>query len=713
MIDRPTPDVPAWFRALTDPRSVAVVGATDKRETFSGAVLTNLASHDFGGAIYPVNPRRDTVGGLAAYPDLASLPEVPECVVMVVSADLAVAAVEEAAALGVPGGIVVASGFTEGGAGPDGARRTQRLREALADSPLRVLGPSTTGLISLRSGFVPRAALNQLASDRVTAGPVSLLAQSGACGNIVYGMGQSQGLPIGLAVSTGLQLDLDVWDWFEALLAEGRTETALLLVEDLGRAERWVPLLRDAADRGVSVILCRAGRTDTGAAAARTHTGAVAGDWEAESALARAAGAVVVPALEDLWNLGALCHRWGAPQPSAGRTLGVVSMSGGEGALLADAASEAGLDLPPLTTAATGAIAPLMQLGAPGNPLDPTGAVMGKPEAARALATAFLDETDHSAYLFALPGLDAFLAQEIADGMLAGAADRPESVAVSGWWFDDRARGVLAATGVPVFDSSSTALRAIDLYLGDAEAPDTKRDGDAATESRVGHAADDGGADYWEALALAAGLGLGVPARQIAADADAAVLAAAELGYPVVVKANTPSSVHKASVGLVRTGLRTPAEVAEAAAAIVARWDGGLVVEEHVLGDLEVLLGARHSDRTGMVAVFGSGGRMVELHRDVVAIPVDFGDEVRPADLRRTRVGRALGDAGPEVLDQLARILQGLVELARTEGAAAIEINPALVQLDRGAVVALDLRVDAGARRREPVRAGHEGGSGR
>lgn len=682
--------VPDWFPALTAPRSVAVVGATDKRETFSGAVLTNLVAHGFAGRIFPVNPRRDEVAGLACAPDLASLPERPDCVVMVVSADLAVAGIEEAASMGVPAGIVVASGFTEGGAGEAGAARTARLREALASSGMRVLGPSTTGLINLRDGFVPRAALNQLSADRVTAGPVALLAQSGACGNVVYGMGQSQGLPIGLAVSTGLQLDLDIWDLLGALVAEGRTGTVLLLVEDLGPAARWVPLLEEAQRRDVSVVLCHAGRTAPGALAASTHTGAVAGDWLVEAELARGAGAVVVPALDDLWHVGLLCHRWGRPTRAGARAMGIVSMSGGEGALLADAATEAGIGLPPLDPSAAAAVAQRMPLGAPGNPLDPTGAVMGKPDAARDLVGTFLDVTDHPAYLVALPGLDAFLAREIAAGMLSGADDRPQRQAVSGWWFDDEARDVLVGTGLPVFDSSDTALRAIGHYLGHGLPG-------AATEDHVADRSADGGSpgrDYWEALDLAVPVGLAVPARRVVPGADEAVVAAEALGFPVVVKANTPSSMHKASSGLVRTGLRSRDDVHDVVTAMAADWDGTFVVEQHVLGDLEVILGVRRSDRTGTVAVFGTGGRMVEQHRDVIALPVDFGAGITPDQLRRTRVGRVIHAARPELLVALSHVLRALVEVGAREQAVSIEINPVVVQLGTGGLVAVDLRLD-------------------
>lgn len=681
-----------WYTALTRPGSVAVVGANDRRESFTGSVIPNLVAHGYEGLIYPVNPGRDVVAGLQAFPSLDALPQIPDCVVSVVSAPIAVDVIGMAAELGVKAGIVVASGFTEGGAGAEGRLRTIRLEEILDASEIRILGPSTTGLISLVGGFVPRAALNQVSAESVRSGPVALIAQSGACANIIYGRSQLAGLPIGLSVSTGLQLDLTMWDWLEEILHERTFTTVLLLIEDFGPATTWVPLLELARDAGVAIVVCRVGRTSAGALATQTHTGAVAGDWEAEARLLTRLGAVHVDSLEGLWHVGALCHAWGPPPNRSDRTLGVIAMSGGEGALVADLASDCGLALPPVPASVAAALSEAMTLGAPANPLDPTGAVMGSPQAASILADTFVGGTDWSAYLVAAPGLREGLAREVSAGILAKLIRPDRSVAVSGWCFDPASSSVLLETDLPVFPRSSDAIRAINSYFAPRRGSHRLALGLSMANTHERSLGDFDGS-YWGSMFLAEAVGLPAPLRRLVSNLDVAIEAARDLGYPLVLKANTQSTVHKASRNLVVTAVRDEEALIKAWATIRFAWTGDVAVERHTLGDYEALLGARRSATMGKLAVFGAGGRQVEDRRDITVVPVDWVGPVTTDDLLETRIGQAIERKAPEALTPIVASLNELVSfLGRS--VSALEINPAMFTLNLGTWTALDCRIE-------------------
>jgi acetate---CoA ligase (ADP-forming) len=454
------------LRSLIAPRRVAVVGANDDLAAFTGGTIHNLLRHGFDGDVYPVNPRRDEVQGLPCFPSLHDLPEPVDSVVVVVRGDLVVDVLTQARDAGARSAIVISAGFGEGAAGEVGRIQAAALEELLDRDPMPVLGPNTTGLVHLNDRYVPRAVANQLAPPKVRPGPLALLSQSGAANNVVYNRAQSAGLGVGLAVATGVQLRVDLWDLLSLALDDDRLEVIALLAEQLGDPDRYVPLLVEAQEIGKPIVVLKTGRSDVGRRAVETHSGSLAGNWALERALLDECGVAIADDLDQLWEVSQLFARWGRPR-STSFSLGAVAFSGGEGALLADQASAAGIDLPDTGARFAEVVAANLTMAAPANPFDPSGELLSRPKEGLATLRSFIEHHDFDATLFAFAALDDHLSERVLPSVLSALRTFEGRIAISSWripGLSDRVGEVLAADPLPVFDGSHRAVAALDVY---------------------------------------------------------------------------------------------------------------------------------------------------------------------------------------------------------------------------------------------------------
>ena len=331
---------------LLRPASVAVIGASADPGKMTGRPVGYLQKHGFAGAIYPVNPRAASIGGLPCYPDVAALPEAPDVGLVLVGPERAEQAVRDLAARGAAAAIVLASGYGE--ASPDGARRQQALREAAGS--MRLLGPNTIGLVNLTDGIM-LSATGALEVGELPPGRISLVSQSGGILGSLLSRAADRGIGFAKLVSTGNEADLDSADLVEHLVEDDATAVIAVYMEGLRRPDAFRRAALRAAACGKPIVVFKVGRSESGARAASSHTGALAGADRMYDAFFRQLGVIRAETFADLLDIpGALaCGR-----RAAGRRVAILTSTGGAGTLVADACGLAGFEVPPPDAATVG-----------------------------------------------------------------------------------------------------------------------------------------------------------------------------------------------------------------------------------------------------------------------------------------------------------------------------------------------------------------------
>ena len=683
---------------LLRPRSVAIIGASDDPRTFSGASVFNLQRHAYTGAIYPVNPKRTELMGLKCYPSVKDIPGSVDTAIIAVPSAVVLPVMSECVSKGIASATIVTSGFGAESAGQAGRERAEQLRALIKESGMRVLGPNTAGLVNLNDGYVPRSAHNQLDPDRVKPGMVALVTQSGACSNILFNQAQANGVGVGLSISTGDQIDLDLWDLCRHELDDDRIKIVLVVAETLGDTRRLESVAVHAAERSKLVALLKLGRSEMGRKAVMTHSGSLAGDARVQSAALRQLGVLEVDSLDDLWELAMLVQSWGKPAAGPYR-LGIVAYSGGEGALIADGASTYGLELPSPSRRYQEFIRATFEYATAANPFDPSGEIIARPDKIELALRGFLEQNDYTEVLIASPVLRPEQAERQL-GTLDHILHQPRpNVAFSyqpaGELTNTQDR-ILAGLKQPLFRGSNEALRAISKYraAGVRRTTISVNEAPPATGPRL---APD--ARYFDVRAQLAGLGIAFAPAALVRDGASARAEAIALGLPVVMKANVPSSTHKFANGLIALDVASSDQVEEAYGRLEAAGPSfgadGVVVEAIGRGQLEVMIGATRDPDFGATLIFGAGGMTVEYARDSALLVARY---MNAADARAlvgsTRIGAFLADRAPEVADGLAAILARVGSwFAANTQVAGLDLNPLIVDLVEKRLICVDARV--------------------
>jgi acetyltransferase len=692
---------------LLDPRGVAVIGASQAPGKYGQILLRTLIEQGYQGRVHPVNPRG---GALLGRPFLRSLEQAegPIDVALIVRpAEECPALLQDVARRGVPFAIVYASGFAETGAG--GADLQRSLLEAARLGPTRLVGPNGMNVFSAParfnlSGIVPF--------------PEGGLGFLSASGNLGFALAQEAALggSVGFSrfVSVGNQADLALDEYLDFLRADEATRVVLLYLEGFapGRARAFLDVLaRTAAVKPVLVL--RGGRTRPGGIAARSHTAALTPAPEALRAALEQAGAVLVERADEALGLAQAFLE--SPLPR-GRRAVLLGEGGGHATLLADAAVENGLELPPLPAAVLEALRPR---------LPPYAAIVANP-----VELGGITEADARVYeqllpaLFEWPECDQLLlfggyalyALPTAEFLAERRAATGKPVLLHDLYAAEPrdAFAPLRARGLPVYASGDLMVRAAAALARGAEArrraaaaaalpapppPHPLPEGLSVALQRAAAGAEHALAED-DAARLVAHFGVPVLPAALASSADQAAAAAARLGYPVVLKRHAAGLVHKTESGGVRLGLRSPEEVRAAYAAVCGSLPPGTQVRltPYRPGGCELLIGARRDAELGPLLVVGAGGVLAETMGDVAIRTLPCGVEELGTMLGETRVSRLLAGARgapPADLGALLAALAGLADLILSLPTLAdVVYNPlrcaadGCVALDAGVLVA-------------------------
>ena len=379
------PDLARFFA----PRSVALLGATDDLSKFGGRCMRQIINFGFAGDIYPINPKRDNVLGYPCFPSVASLPQTPDHIGIVLPAQAVAAALEQCAERGVPFATVFSSGFSETGS-EEGRRLQQRIVEIARAGGIRLMGPNCNGLINFVDAFA-LTSTSSISGPRRPAGDIGIVSQSGGAGQInVMWRAHQVGLGISYEVSCGNAADIDLLDYAAFMVETPSTKVVLILAEHLADGGKLRALARRAAELGKPLVMVKAGRTEIGSRAAAAHTGAVTGnDAVCDAALAQL-GILRVDDYRDLYETAMLLRRGRRP---AGRRAAATSISGGNLVLLADLGAATGIEWPAYSAGTQARLRELLPgFGAASNPTDLTSAAIGQAGTFAAATSTVLDD---------------------------------------------------------------------------------------------------------------------------------------------------------------------------------------------------------------------------------------------------------------------------------------------------------------------------------
>ncbi len=676
------------MKALMEARSVAVVGASERPDASSSFVMKNLLACGFAGEILPINPRGGMVFGRTAVPRLADLDAAPDAVVIAIPAAMAAGAVGDAASIGIKAAVVLASGFAETDA--DGAARQAALVGAAEGMVL--CGPNCLGLYNLRNGL---ALFSSSLSPTMRRGDVAVVSHSGAGAITLANSGQ---IGVSHIVSAGNAAVTDIPDFIGYFAETGATKIVALLLEQIADPAAFAAAMAKAHAAGLPVVALRSGRSERGAAATASHTGALAGSNEAFAAFFRRHGVIEAPDMDTLLQTCALLSAK-QPRPS-GAGLAALGVSGGGLAQLADLAAQAGLgwaDISDTTRAALGDILP--SYVRPNMPLDLTGIVFGEPQ--RYLAALHALAADPAVgQIVALQdvpvGLDDAGAEEyigIAGAIAEYARGGSKPIAVLsllGTGLHPMVAEILAE--IPVLQGGTSGTVALARALAPtqaapADAPITQPDPAWRARLSSGPALTER-----EAKRFLHAHGIAVTEEALATSADEAAIIAARIGFPVVLKIESPDILHKTETGGVRLGISDEAAARSAFAEIIANGRAyapratiaGVLVQEMVSGGTEALVGLSHHAPFGLALTLGPGGVLVDLlgGHALDLLPPDADALIDATKLAPLLAGFRGAPPGDRVA--FVALVRSLGEIGRSYGdvIAAIDLNPVSILPD-------------------------------
>ena len=694
---------------LFNPQSVAIYGASPNPASIGARTIANLAKYQ--GRILRVNPRYEKIGDAPCYPSIAALPEKPDCVVLVMPRDGIEAALLDCAHNGAGGAVIFASGYTETGIAERAAEQS-RITTIARETGIKVVGPNCLGFINFTSTASVSFASGEMRLDRPRGPGIGIASQSGALG-FALGQAERRGMPISHVLTFGNGSDVNIADEIAYLAGDPGCAVIACLFEGMAHPLQVLEAGELAWQAGKPVIICKLGTGKAAATAALSHTGSLAGSTEAYFSMFERAGFVVVPSIENLLETAAFFAKTGRPKAKG---VAVIGASGGALIASTDAAEAHGVPMPQPPEDTMQRLRPFVpEFGALRNPCDLTAMMTKDTAIAGNAVEAMLTGDTYGALVFPhsslsqgnvarLPGISA----------VGSKLGKPVCLPYCGGWLGGPS--LLEAE----MDSHVQCFQSIDRCFATLAAWH-KRDERIAAEENHGprklarvspaNAADKGAQliaasnnktlTEREAKQVLAVYGVPVVGEQLVLSAAEAVSAAEKLGFPVVLKAESPDLPHKTEAGVIRLNLKTTADVKAAYDQIIVNINNslqkprlaGVLVQPMLPAGLEIMIGARIDPQFGPLIVVGLGGIFVELLKDTAL-------ELAPATPHEARAmlqklkGHALLDGfrGSEAVnvDALAEVIVRLSEFAddQKDLISELDVNPLICAGNR--VVAVD-----------------------
>jgi len=700
---------PTGLDAIFAPRSVAIIGATERAGSVGRTILWNLISSPFGGTVYPVNPTRQSILGIRAYPSIAAVPEPCDLAVIVTPAPTVPKVVDECIAAGTKGLIIISAGFKE--VGPEGVALEQQILASAEAAKIRIIGPNCLGVMR------PNYGLNAtFAAAIANPGKVAFISQSGALCTAVLDWSFSENVGFSAFVSIGSMLDVNWGDLIDYFGNDPDTNSIVIYMESVGDARAFLSAAREVALRK-PVIIIKAGRTEAAAHAAASHTGTLAGSDDVLDAAFQRSGVLRVDHIAHVFYMAEVLAKQPLPK---GNRLTVITNAGGPGVLATDALIMGGGQLASISEKTMQELNTFLPPAwSHNNPIDVLGDA--SPDTyARTLAVAGDDPSSDGLLVILTP--QAMTDPTETAEKLRGYDTIKDKPVLASWMGGPgiaAGEAILNHSKIPTFQFPDTAIRVFNyMWRYNAnlkslyEIPMLPEDSDVETPDRakveqiLRHARATGRTiltEYESKQVLAAYYIPTVPTT-VAASAKAAVAAADEYGYPVVLKLNSETITHKTDVGGVQLNLQDADAVKGAFEKIktsvtekvgAEHFQGVTVQPMERLDGYELIIGSSIDPQFGPVLLFGSGGQLVEVFKDSALGLPPLNNVLARRMMSETRIFKALqGVRGRDPVDLnaldhlLVRFSQLVVEQPLIK---EIDINPLLASPER--LIALDARV--------------------
>jgi acyl-CoA synthetase (NDP forming) len=689
---------------LLRPKSVAVVGASERAGSTGLRLLQHLKMGGFTGPIYPINPRYPEILGIKCYPSLSAVPGPIDAMFIALPSDAVLPVIEEAAKLGVGAAVINAAGFAD--AGPEGAAVQREIVRIASGAGMAICGPNTNGMMSLLGnaylcGFVPH--------ENAKRGGVAICTQSGSLANMLSR--DIAGLGSAYVVSGGNEAMLSTAEFAEAFVRDDRVKVILLTLEAVRKPAALAQAALKAADKGRTIIAVKVGRSEQGRSAVQAHTGALAGEDALYDAYFRRYGIVRVGDLDEMVETAAMFTAQPKP-PAVKAGIVPVTFSGGHAALLADIAEDLGLPLAELsaeTNAKLKAIYPAWWN--PSNPIDAWGTGWDAERVEKTLDIAAADPATGMIAMTIMPQPARRISVDVAE-VLRRAAQRSGKPFVlisdsSGGPREPPVVQALEGSGIAYLSGLRNGLVAITRWINAAPPTPSVPAGDAPFVARCNaFAKESGRLDETQRFAFMASIGVPMAeGRKVSSSAEAAQAATA-IGMPVVMKGCAPDVLHKSEHGLVKLGLKTAGDAAAAfdelsgkLKAVSRSPAAEIVVQPQAKSGVELIVGVRNHPGFGSLLVVGLGGTFVELLKESSGRlgPVD--EATARAMLDETRAGRVLRGfrgAGPSDIDAAAKAIAAVSRfgVATIDSVAALEINPLIVHAAGQGATGVDILIE-------------------
>jgi acetate---CoA ligase (ADP-forming) len=673
----------ASFDDYFGPKSIAIVGASDDPQRIGGRPLAHMIRQEFEGAVYPVNARRDTVQGLRSYPSLLDIGSDLDFVLIAVPARDVPAVIRQAISKNAKTALIFSAGFAE--AGPGGAALQAELTGLSRSSGLRIIGPNCLGVFNTAKRFYPTfSATIDRAEPR--AGGAAIASQSGAYGSHIYIVSHMRGLGIGYWATTGNEADLHVAELINLLAERDDVHTIMAYAESIKDGDLFVDALETARQNRKPVIMMKAGRSPAGAEAARAHTASLTGEDAVYDAIFRQHGAYRARTTEEMLDIAYACRPRIYP---AGKRLGIVTISGGAGILISDAAASHGLEVPPMPEEAQAHLKALLPFASPRNPVDVTAQFFNDLTLIPRFARVMLDEGGFDGLIgfwtsvAGSPVLGVPLLEHLRETM----AHFPGSLFLHSVVANDEMRRQYEDAGFPCFEDPSRAVAAMAalMFFG----AEFAKERPVAPALPAAVPIPPGPISEYAAKRILAAAGLPVAQGILASNPEASRDAARTFGGRVAMKISSPDILHKTDMGGVILGVEGAEAAGEAFERLMesakrnvpgARIEGVLVSPMAEDG-VECILGAKIDPVFGPVVLFGLGGIYAEVLNDVSIRRAPFDEQTALSMIAELKGAKLLTGARgkpPADLDALARAISRFSLFAAANAATldSVEMNP-------------------------------------
>ena len=688
---------------LFAPKSVAVIGASNRQGSVGRAVFTNILLNEYTGTVYPVNPKDRSISGVRSYPSVQDLPESVDVAVIVVPAAVVPDVTEDCGKRGVKGLIVISAGFKE--IGQDGAALERQVASLAQKYSMRMVGPNCLGAINTD----PEVRLNaSFASQMPLEGSIAFASQSGALGEAVIDYAAGEGIGFSKFISVGNKADVNENDVLEYLRADPKTKVILLYIEDIVDGRKFVDTVSKVTEEK-PIIAVKAGVSPEGAKAASSHTGALAGSDEAYNAILKQSGVLRVESIIDLFDYA---RAFAKQPPPRGNRVAIITNGGGPGIMATDASVRYGLQISQFSETTKSKLrAGLPKEASVNNPIDLIGDAQS--DRYELALQALYDESVDCGLVLLTPQAMVDL-KKVAETIASVGPRSGKTILASILGLTDitPAIDVLESNNIPHYTFPESAVRALAAmyeYQCWVERPRTEIrhfDVDVGKAREIISNAKRAGLTNIpqdDALRILSIYGLPVIKTETASSKAEALEAAKRIGYPVAMKIVSPDVVHKIDVGGVKLDLSSDQDVSEAFDEILKNVNArvpdarieGVILQEYVTGGTETIIGIHRDPKFGPLLMFGLGGIYVEAYRDVsfrLAPIRELSADNMINQIRGSKILQGFRGQPPADTKSIAECIERLSQLSiELPDIAELDVNP-LVAFANGCR-ALDARI--------------------